>query len=914
MSNPKLVKSSSTSSNSSDDSNNANVLAALKVRLQSLERENVTLQSRSNENEELLLKAKEQKAKWFKKARELREKLVEKGENIQEFEEDEPIEAKRKSSEKTKENNKSNNSSTATSTTNPSSQSKPPVYTAPHVISFAGDSPFFRKNLSDHLSKVENLGHRLKSVIDKSQTFCSSLGKFSSAAADLSSELERSWKDVEENIDSNNPDDPVSLSSAMGKLGAIVGTLSEISLNLRLSVDAFLIQSFDDFRTRHISACQMSAERVERMTEDYEASIAKRLSRKKRDMGPSGRLPSPNTDFTAKIKGSKSDIAAEEEARKELATVASARRQLELLRFDHTALVNEILTERRMELIEMVCASFLSFITFFHEGCYNADTLKTQIDSINSAMQIKSPLYKRDKQMIATQRKKIELSMNSLSSSLAYDVQKIIPTAITPSLLPSANDSLDGVVMRRGQAIKLEKSGYLRKQSSSLKKDWKRRWFSLEQGSLCYVRSPNDLIPVIVVNALICTVRPAQKSELDLCFDLISPNKRVYTLQAETEEEMNDWIKVFQACVESMLSSSNTILTASERGLSTKELARISDEKEINLEKLRKFNPRCADCEAIHPDWASINLGIMICIACSGIHRSLGVHISKVRSITLDSWTAELLELMLAIGNNRYNELYDNGSEGLKPSPSASRDEREEYITLKYSKRMFLSKSMLNRVAEPKELIVQFLAAVEKESIRDLMGMLALQVNIDDGIINEEWEKQRLEKERKEWEMGAGLSSPLPERKKNPDSEENENGDESLEIDEDDENTANGPRFHFNSRTPTGTAPASPKNGNFDSNASVLTTPQRTSSPSPSPPSQSFSSSASSSIDPSSSLVLMTRALHIAARYDKVVSLEYLLQNNAHDDLKDELNRTPLQVAVEYKSERARQRLSKKVI
>ncbi|KAI9502019.1 hypothetical protein BX070DRAFT_175925, partial [Coemansia spiralis] len=46
-------------------------------------------------------------------------------------------------------------------------------------------------------------------------------------------------------------------------------------------------------------------------------------------------------------------------------------------------------------------------------------------------------------------------------------------------------------------------------------------------------------------------------------------------------------------------------------------------------------NKVCADCGATAPDWCSLNLACLLCIECSGIHRSLGTHISKVRSLTL---------------------------------------------------------------------------------------------------------------------------------------------------------------------------------------------------------------------------------------------------------------------------------------
>ena len=70
-------------------------------------------------------------------------------------------------------------------------------------------------------------------------------------------------------------------------------------------------------------------------------------------------------------------------------------------------------------------------------------------------------------------------------------------------------------------------------------------------------------------------------------------------------------------------------------------------------------NRRCCDCSARGPTWASVNLGLFVCLNCSGIHRSLGTHLSKVRSTTLDTWLPEQVEFISKLGNVRANNYWE---------------------------------------------------------------------------------------------------------------------------------------------------------------------------------------------------------------------------------------------------------------
>ncbi|KAI8371714.1 uncharacterized protein BYT42DRAFT_581248 [Radiomyces spectabilis] len=117
------------------------------------------------------------------------------------------------------------------------------------------------------------------------------------------------------------------------------------------------------------------------------------------------------------------------------------------------------------------------------------------------------------------------------------------------------------------------------------------------------------------------------------------------------------------------------------------------------LNELSKLpgNEFCADCRAKNPRWISYTLGIFLCIRCAGIHRKMGTHISRVKSMTMDTWTADQIEMLRKAGGNNQVNSKVNPHPEKHPLPFADEGEHsmEKYIRSKWEKRLFMEEPAL---------------------------------------------------------------------------------------------------------------------------------------------------------------------------------------------------------------------------
>ncbi|XP_030658581.1 arf-GAP with GTPase, ANK repeat and PH domain-containing protein 1 isoform X2 [Nomascus leucogenys] len=206
-----------------------------------------------------------------------------------------------------------------------------------------------------------------------------------------------------------------------------------------------------------------------------------------------------------------------------------------------------------------------------------------------------------------------------------------------------------------------------------------------------------------------------EEQEENFEFIIVSLTGQTWHFEATTYEERDAWVQAIESQILASLQSCE----------SSKNKSRLTSQSEaMALQSIRNMrgNSHCVDCETQNPNWASLNLGALMCIECSGIHRNLGTHLSRVRSLDLDDWPVELIKVMSSIGNELANSVWEESSQGrTKPSVDSTREEKERWIRAKYEQKLFLAPLPCTELSLGQHL----LRATADEDLRTAILLLA---------------------------------------------------------------------------------------------------------------------------------------------------------------------------------------------
>ncbi|XP_070125653.1 arf-GAP with GTPase, ANK repeat and PH domain-containing protein 1 isoform X10 [Equus przewalskii] len=207
----------------------------------------------------------------------------------------------------------------------------------------------------------------------------------------------------------------------------------------------------------------------------------------------------------------------------------------------------------------------------------------------------------------------------------------------------------------------------------------------------------------------------SSEQEENFEFIIVSLTGQTWHFEATTYEERDAWVQAIESQILASLQSCE----------SSKNKSRLTSQSEaMALQSIRNIrgNSHCVDCETQNPNWASLNLGALMCIECSGIHRNLGTHLSRVRSLDLDDWPIELIKVMSSIGNELANSVWEESSQGrTKPSLDSTREEKERWIRAKYEQKLFLAPLPCTELSLGQHL----LRATADEDLRAVILLLA---------------------------------------------------------------------------------------------------------------------------------------------------------------------------------------------
>eukprot|EP00124_Ichthyophonus_hoferi_P000572 Ihof_evm6s22 gene=Ihof_evmTU6s22 len=609
------------------------------------------------------------------------------------------------------------------------------------------DAPQFRTDLNECELGFKTLENQLKVLIKSSKKMVEQVGVYSQCASTVANDIQ--------NLGALETEDPLAAEA-----------LCRVALALND------VESLRRMATEHTTKTL-----VEPMKKFIDKSLGEIKEGKKVYDQLSGNLDQTRNKACAASK-KKDD---EYEMAKNV--LDASKNVFTYISLDYVYQLNKLIGQRRYEILEKVVSFMFSQLSFHHQ-CYNTlkeiepmlrllmtecQTRAEQLKTLDREMEKRHELVAVHEAEVEAEthlqalEKKTEVQLTCPTPSPVHQSQAVAsstslgsngdPTssprlgdkpnmALSPSPPPNNFLSPNGTATTTTACLPNDEKPYkysLRRgylYARGVKKgsrSWHRYYAFIQNSTLYFqLREPGSK-PFSVTPLALSTVKNNPDVDRRFCFELITPQSNII-LQAMDQQSVDAWMAMLQSQIAKALDNQQN--TPRERDAvslhgSSSDLTQLSDNLLSEFQAV-DGNKYCCDCGKPDAAWASINLGILLCIECSGVHRCMGTHVSKVRSVRLDNWEPETIALMKGIGNKRSNMVYEadvgkESSDLIRPTAITDREGRVKWIRAKYVSRLFVEQ----RGSAEEESERLFNACKNPDGLLDVAGAIARGVKLD---------------------------------------------------------------------------------------------------------------------------------------------------------------------------------------
>uniref|UniRef100_H2Y6R3 Uncharacterized protein n=1 Tax=Ciona savignyi TaxID=51511 RepID=H2Y6R3_CIOSA len=449
----------------------------------------------------------------------------------------------------------------------------------------------------------------------------------------------RTWEKLGSGAMYNSKEPEPDIGSAFLKLAVFTKELSSLFKNLVSNISNIIMFPLESLLKGDLKGVKGDMKRpFDKSWKEYDTKV-KQVEREKRQLAKEAGM------IRNEITGA--EIA--EEMEKE-------RRMFQLQMCEvRGVVVNEIKTKKGVDLLQHLVEFYHAQDKFFTDGYKVIEHFRAYAEDLTSNLQSLRQAQEEERRQLV-------------------ELKSVLKTSVSDENNSSGKGQANVYNLHQLQGNKelgTERSGFLMKRSEGLRKAWQKRKCIVVNGFL--TMSHNNMNkPPVKLNLL---TQLKLVSEDKKQFDLVAHN-RTYRFMAEDENDA-------MAC-------------SGGRGLGRRGTNKNSGLKELTqsiIDEVRRLpgNERCCDCNAPEPTWLSTNLGVLLCIECSGIHRDMGVHVSRIQSITLDDLGTSELLLARSVGNDNFNDIMEDKLENeMKPTSHSNMEERKSFIRGKYMARRYV--------------------------------------------------------------------------------------------------------------------------------------------------------------------------------------------------------------------------------